>query len=53
MNNSTPPQVKHILPHTAIAGTAALPMSNGGQGMLDRDALTQLPAFCAMKEDSH
>src|SRR5215475_13439921 len=44
MNNSTPPQVKHILPHTAIAGTAALPMSNVGQGMLYRDTLAQLRA---------
>jgi hypothetical protein len=39
MNNSTSPQVKHILPHAAIAGTAALPMSNVGQGMLYRDTL--------------
>src|SRR4029434_3063934 len=44
MNHSTPPQVKHILPHAAIAGTAALPMSNVGQGMLHRDALAQLRA---------
>src|SRR5262249_25184105 len=44
MNNSTSPQVKHILPHAAIAGTPALPMSNVGQGMLYRAALAQLPA---------
>src|SRR4029453_2851131 len=44
MNNSTSPQIKHILPHATIAGTAALPMSNMGQGMLNRDALAQLRA---------
>jgi hypothetical protein len=44
MNNSTSPQIKHILPHATIAGTAALPMSNMGQGMLDRNALAQLRA---------
>src|SRR5262245_14455328 len=44
MNNSAAPQVKHILPHAAIASTAALPMSNVGQGMLDRDTLAQFRA---------
>src|SRR5215467_3370797 len=44
MNNSTSTQVKHILPHAAIAGTATLPMANMGQGMLDRNTLAQLRA---------
>ena len=44
MNNSTSPQVKHILPHAAIAGTAALPMSNVAEARLHRDALAQLRA---------
>jgi hypothetical protein len=44
MNHSTSPQVKHLLPHTAIAGAAALPMSKVGPGMLDRATLAQLRA---------
>src|SRR5215510_15024121 len=42
MHNRTAPQIKHILPHPTVAGTAALPTSHVRQGMLDRHALPQL-----------
>ena len=43
MNDSTPSQIKDILPYSTVAGASALPMPNVCQGMFHCYTLTQ---FC-------
>src|SRR5215813_15172570 len=42
MNDSTPPQIKHIFAHSTVAGAAALPVPNVRQGMFHGHTLPQL-----------
>ncbi len=42
MHDGTSSQIKHILPHPPVAGTAALPVPNMGQSVFHGDALAQL-----------
>ena len=42
MHDSTPAQIKHILPDPAVTGAASLPASNVRQGMFHGHALAQL-----------
>jgi hypothetical protein len=42
VHDRTAPQIKHILPDSAVAGTAAVPMAHVRQGMFDGHTLAQL-----------
>jgi hypothetical protein len=42
MHDSTSPQIKHLLPHSTVAGAMALPTINVRQGMFDGHALPPL-----------
>src|SRR5262249_20655226 len=44
MNDGTASQIKHIFPHSPIAGASTLPAPHMGQGVFHGDALAQLRA---------
>jgi len=44
MDHGDPAQVKQVLAGAQVAGPAALPMSDVGEGVLDCNAFTQLGA---------